>query len=89
MSSTLDSNKTQRHFADRVPFQGKPLSNTPSAHSPLNKVEIAEKCPFCKSKKVYRGYWKFNYHIVFHHGNEPRSREIVLKVGDKIVESLK
>ena len=90
MSTRLESDKTQRHsFFDRVPFAGKPLSNLPSPHNPINKVKISEKCPFCKSRQIFTGYWKFNYHIVFHHSNEPRKNEIILKVGSKIVESLK
>ncbi len=88
--SIILSDKTHRvAFRDRVPFANKPLSNLPSPHSPLNKVRISEKCPFCKSRQIFTGYWKFNYHIVFHHSNEPRKNEIILAIGDKIVESLK
>ncbi len=91
MSIIQDYNKKQGvPFCDRVPFQGKPLSNLPSPHNQrLNKVRISEKCPFCKSREIFTGYWKFNYHVKFHHDKEPRKNEIVLAVGDKIVEALR
>ena len=90
MSIIQDYNKKQGvPFRDRVPFQGKPLSNVPSPHNPINKIRIKEKCPFCKSREIFVGYWKYNYHIKFHHDKEQRKNEVVLAVGSKIVESLK
>ena len=89
MSITLEL-KTHRHrFEDRIPFQNKPLSPTPSPHNPINKIRIWEKCPHnCSGKQMFSSHWKYHYHIIFHHGNEPRNKELSLKLGLKIIQEI-
>lgn len=78
-------NKKGRQFKDRVPFSNKPYSTEPSAHNPVFKTKIDEKCPFCESRKIHHSGWKLWMHFLTFHRDEPRKKSIIISIAEKII----
>jgi len=65
-------------------------NSTPFSKNPFYHIMNNEICYFCENgvgrKKFYHSLWKLYSHMTWWHKSEPRLKEIIMELADKIIK---